>query len=189
MIGKEVNPYATHVPILEHILNNFDVENTLEFGMGDFSTKLLLEKCEKVFSIEMQDRSWYEHVKNEFKNEKFFPYSFVHPFSGIDFAETLTNRFDLIFVDGHGKSRWQQINFAFKKTNLIVAHDTEAKIYKWYNVALPEHWQWMDITDYSPWTAVITNRKDVISSIRDNFTTQIVEDMHQKIHLNDYEED
>ena len=80
----------------------------------------------------------------------------------IKFFNILNTNFSIIFVDGHGSNRWECINEAFGKTDIIVTHDTETPGYKWNLVNKPEDYVWIDVIEYNPWTSVLTRDKNIV---------------------------
>jgi predicted O-methyltransferase YrrM len=174
---KKMNDYCSHLPILEFVLDEIKPINLFEFGMGLYSTKLFTNTTKYVISVEMQDESWYDKIKKEnfitdSKNDINL-YCMLGKENAIDFFKNIDMKFDLVFVDGHGESRWQCINEAFEKCDVIVAHDTETVSYNWSMVVKPEEYTWLDIKKYNPWTSVITNNKNLIQKLSKDFNATI----------------
>lgn len=162
--------YSTHLPILEQIINNFDIKTVVETGMGFFSTKLFIDNCDKIISIEMQSDEWFDKICFEYKDSKnFLPLKMIGTIGACEYLSSIKDRYDLIFIDGHGDNRWQQINSSFDISDLIVVHDTESEAYRWNLVRLPKEWKWYDIENFHPKTSVITKRQDIISNVCSNF--------------------
>jgi hypothetical protein len=183
----DVNPYETHRFVLEKLIEQFQVKNVLEFGMGVFSTPIFLKGCDKVLSIEMQEEEWFNKVVNMYKDEnKFQALLKLGPMEACNYAKVLSETFDLVFVDGHGDSRVQQAESVMGKTNIIVLHDTEAKVYHWERMVIPEGWTWLDVTELNPWTSVLTNKEEVVKLIQDNFQTKTITSMKDKSFTNLY---
>lgn len=172
-----MNEYGTHLPILEVVCDTLEKSGSnssiYEYGMGMFSTKLFEKRFHDVISVEMQDESWFLKMKNEKMGENVQLYCFLGATAAIDFFKSINKCFSCIFVDGHGATRWQCINEAFYKTDIIVTHDTETFGYHWNRVKLPKDYVWIDIIDYNPWTSVITRNADLISAVSDKFKTRI----------------
>lgn len=130
-----IDLYSTHLSYLSEIFKyTGKLKNVVEFGMGNFSTDLLINNCENVISIEMQSEYWYQNIYDKFhKMGNWSPYKLLGPlnFQEIQYPEII----DLSFVDGHGDSRPDCINFMMnKKCPIIVAHDTESSSYNWHLV-------------------------------------------------------
>lgn len=168
-----LNDYSTHLPILHYVLDKIGKCNIFEYGMGNYSTTLFSERANKLIAVEMQDENWFKKMNNyEFKNNTKL-HCMVGEEHAINFFKSLDEKFDLIFVDGHGESRWKCINEAFGKCDIIIAHDTETSSYNWNLVNLPENYTWLDIKIHNPWTSVITNNKDLIVNLCKDLSAKI----------------
>lgn len=147
--------YGTHLPILNSLINNHDIRSVYEFGMGEFSTGLFADNCEEVYAHEMQSEEWFQKMRIKLGNlDNVNLFCTVGPWDAIHHLETLNRHFDMIFVDGHGDSRWAAINMASRYTNIIVTHDTETSTYNWERVQLDESWTRIDYKGLNPWTTV-----------------------------------
>lgn len=154
-----MDAYSTHLPILEDLLKNNKINKVFEFGTGLYSTKLFSEKAQKVIACEMQDESWHQRVQQEFAAcDNVEVKCMMGPSEAIEHLRNLGENFDLIFVDGHGSSRWDAINTAASYTNIIVSHDTETASYRWDLVNLDDSWERTDYTEHTPWTTVWRRR-------------------------------
>lgn len=158
-----MNSIETHLPVLKKLFQITEINTVLEFGTGIHSTPFFIEKCKKVTSIEMQSKSWFDKVSNQFKDPKFRPILKLGPYAYKELH--LESFYDLIFVDGHGESRWDVTNNSFEKTNIIVIHDTQEKSYNWNKINKPENWIRKDIKDFSVWTTVLTNNREIIEKL------------------------
>lgn len=122
-----LDPTATHLPVFEKLFEKYPIKTVLEFGCGEFSTSFFIQHASYVTAIEMQSEDWYKRVKK------------AHPSVDLRLAlgpfkwkeQPLMSHYDLIFVDGHGDSRPECINWAQDRTDIIVAHDTEHPYYRW----------------------------------------------------------
>ena len=169
-----LNDYCTHLPILEFVIDTMKPIKVFEYGTGLYSTKLFSEKIENTISVEMQDESWFHQIKNsDFIHAGVNLYCMLGKDHAIDFFKSLEMKFDFVFVDGHGGSRWKCINEAFGKSDVIIAHDTETISYNWHCVNKPDEYTWLDIKKYNPWTSVITNNKDLIVNLTKEFNATI----------------
>lgn len=147
--------YSTHLPILKELLDTREIKTVFEFGTGFYSTGLFCENCNFVVACEMQSEEWYNKVKDKFKENKNLSLNcMIGPYKAIEHLSDIDKKFDLIFVDGHGESRWAAINEASKFTNLIVSHDTETPSYQWHKINLDQTWIRKDYKDLNPWTTV-----------------------------------
>lgn len=154
---ENIDLYSTHLEYLSYI---FDVKgklkNIVEFGMGNFSTKLLIQNGENVTSIEMQSEDWYENMKKKFsQNENWKHYKSIGPFTytSISFPDHI----DMAFVDGHGDSRPECINFMMERgCPIIISHDTEEPGYRWNLVKNNQNYKKIQFTKYVNWTTVWT---------------------------------
>ena len=106
----EIPTISTHREYLEEIFKIKGKLNTIiEFGMGDFSSGLLIENGKNVVSIEMQNQSWYDKISNKFSktdNWKGILSLGPHTYRTLELPKIV----DLAFVDGHGSSRFDCIN-------------------------------------------------------------------------------
>jgi len=160
---------SSHLPILQKIIETFSIKSVFEYGIGTYSTKLFLDKCDKVVSVEMNNHrrknlSWYEYAVKELSNKStkdiwshkqlIGSSPAIHHSLGIFENE----KFDMIFVDGHGDTRGEQVNAALTGSDIIVAHDTEHKKQrnKW---TIPDGYQVIDFDGIGPITTVITTNE------------------------------
>lgn len=164
--------YATHVPILAHLILEHKIKNVMETGMGDYSTPLFVAYCNHVFSIEMDKIDWFEKVcKRQGVTYLFHPFLALQEKEYINAIREIPP-VDMAFIDGYG-IRSFQVNSVFHKTNIIVMHDTQEECHEWKGVVIPDKtWQWVDVTSYPTWTGVLTTRQDVVDSLRRVFKTQ-----------------
>lgn len=157
-----MNAYETHTPILKTIFKAVEIGEVLEFGPGAYSTEYFISKVKSLISIEQQSDSYHSMCcrrHEETKNVKFL--KLIGPVSGVNWLKAYEGRFDLILVDGHGEGRPEAINAAFKKTAIIVAHDTEHPRYGWERVRMPKGWTRIDSKAFRPWTTTWTKNKKV----------------------------
>ena len=60
--------YSTHLPFLEKIFSLIEKPNlVIEFGMGNYSTNFFIQNSNKVESIEMQSKEWYDNMYEKVK--------------------------------------------------------------------------------------------------------------------------
>jgi hypothetical protein len=132
--------------------------------MGLYSTPFFVAQCRKVISVEMQDEKWFESIIQKVSSPNFKPILSLGPTDACRLLKSSEDKFDLIFVDGHGDSRYNAVNEAFDKTDVIVMHDTETPLYFWNRIIVHPGWYWIDFKKYNPWTSVIV--KGPVKAIR-----------------------
>ncbi len=167
---ENIDLYSTHLEYLIEIFNHKGkLKNIVEFGTGDYSTKLLIENGENVLSIEMQSADWYNKMVSNFKESKnWTPYLSLGPMNwvNIEFPKTI----DLGFVDGHGDSRPECINFLMGlNCPIIVSHDTEEKGYGWERVNSENNYEKLTFTKYPNWTTVWSTDSELINFLKNKY--------------------
>jgi hypothetical protein len=126
--------YSSHLEYLQEAFKfKGKLNNVIEFGMGNYSTKLLIDNANNITSIEMQSEEWYEKIVSQFGNIKNWNHhKLIGPF---EFKNIKYGYFDMAFVDGHGESRPECINLMLDiECPIIFAHDTEENGYGWDRV-------------------------------------------------------
>lgn len=162
------NPYSTHLPVLKTLIEKINIDSIFEFGCGEYSTLYFAEVAKKVIAIEMQSEEWFCKIQKKIPDNVKLYYQ-PGPQMAIDTLKISNQYFDLIFVDGHGDSRWDCINNSFSKTNLIVTHDVETSSYKWGLVKIPEGWTYIQYKKLTPWTGIyFKNHLDVGELFNEN---------------------
>jgi hypothetical protein len=152
---QSCDDYSSHLPIFNWIFSRLKINSVFEFGCGNYSTEIFIKNCQMVESVEMQSLEWFNIISEKYRGTLNHSIQcLLGANAGIDHFNTQNKNWDLVFVDGSGESRWHAINCAFKKTNLIVAHDTQEPSYNWNKVALPIDWNRVDFTVLTPWTTV-----------------------------------
>jgi predicted O-methyltransferase YrrM len=164
-----MDAYSTHLPILEKIAKIKKLKKVLEFGPGQYSTTFFVDHCKEVMCIEQQNHAVANILYDKYDDED-------HKGVVIDYMPGAgrgpawlrqhKGRFDLIFVDGHGRSRPLCINEAFNHTDIIVAHDTEDLRYSWENVDMPKGWKKIEFTKLTPATTVWTKDPELIKKLK-----------------------
>lgn len=164
---EEINLYGTHIEYLETIFKFTGKLNTIvEYGMGDYSTQVIIENAFTAISIEMQSEDWYKKMVSKFSNKN----NWIHYYSNGPF-EFLNiehpNKIDFGFVDGHGSSRPECINYLISKDcPIIVSHDTEEPGYGWDRVVATEYKR-IDFKKYSNWTSIWTTNTQLYIHLMD----------------------
>ena len=120
--------------VLDAVISDESPQSVLEFGMGLYSTPLFVRSCTRVVSVEMNSLEWYDRTKEEVGAAPHWnPHLFMGPvrwMADLPMAEP-NQRYDMVFVDGHGDSRHAQILYGLAVSKLIVCHDTQEPSYNW----------------------------------------------------------
>ncbi len=160
--------YATHLPILDFLLDTLQPKRVLEWGMGFYSTPLLIEKTkDTVLSIETVSSEWLEKILEKYSSHKNFVGRMSNALEALPSVEKL--EWDLIFNDGDSFSRHIIAQMAQYWNTVVVSHDTQEKQYFYQAIYLREGWVWMDIMDYSVWTSVLCNRPKLLELLSRTF--------------------
>jgi hypothetical protein len=140
--------FCSHLPVLEKICSTFNIKNLLEFGPGNYSTKLFVSKCETVLSIEQDSQDWYEKMKSEVASPN-WQIRFckdINPLLIFDEFDKAGKKFDLVFSDGACETRCLIANLAMERNvPLVLLHDAEKiNYYKWNLLDIPENYARFD---------------------------------------------
>jgi hypothetical protein len=164
--------YGSHLEILELVLMLCNPKRVLEFGMGKFSTPLLLDKDREVVSVEMQDKRWYEEMlkfcTNNDITKNWFPMNCVTVDGNSDAINffLVKVKIDFAFVDGHGLTRPECVNKCIEAgVPVIMAHDTETNWYRWDRIKMVPPYRRFKYSVKRPNTDIFTTSKELISDI------------------------
>lgn len=164
-----MDPYSSHLPILKELFKIVPIKRVWEYGCGRFSTPLFAANCNEVIAIEMQSHDWFTTMQGELSQyPNLVLKEALGAWTALDVFKGLDERWDMVFVDGHGDSRWNCINLACDKTDIVVAHDTEAPLYGWDHIMIPNNFVEIRFKQYHPWTTIWTCNDNVIQ----HFVTQ-----------------
>jgi hypothetical protein len=167
---QNLDLYSTHMEyLLEIFKKKGKLKNVVEFGTGNYSTKILIENSENALSIEMQSEDWYEKIVTNFKNNKNWTHELkLGPMSWVDVK--FPDFIDLGFVDGHGESRPECINFLMQqKCPVIVTHDTEEPGYGWERVESNDLYNKLTFKKYTNWTTIWSLDIELINFFKDTY--------------------
>jgi hypothetical protein len=156
--------YSTHLPFLEKIFSLIEKPNlVIEFGMGNYSTEFFIKNSNKVESIEMQSKEWYDNMYEKFKvHTNWSPFMFIGP---DEYKKHIFLKPDLCFVDGHGDSRPECVNLMIDLgCPIIIAHDTETESYGWGRVDLKNYKKY-DFKKFDVWSSVWTINENIINNL------------------------
>lgn len=164
---EKIPTISTHMEYLKEIFKiEGKIDTILEFGMGDYSTGLLIENASSVISIEMQNKEWFDKIYNTFSNKPNWqgklalgPYAYKNI--------SLPKKIDLAFVDGHGDSRPDCINDMMDlNCEIIVAHDTQQPLYKWTRIKNNTNYKQKTFKKHSVWTTLWTTNISLYENIK-----------------------
>ena len=164
---KRLNPFATHLPVLEAILKAAPIKTVVEFGPGHYSTALFAKAGCRVQAIEQQNIAWYERLSKQYEDDPAISLVYLPPpGAGAKFLSELPGTVDLILVDGGVHNRALDLAAAFRKTSIVVAHDTEDKRYGLDDVAVPRRWKTHVFSKLVPWSTVWSTQKKVVEAVK-----------------------
>lgn len=127
--------FHLHVDLFKIISKLYNIENVIEFGAGEISTKNLLNKnifpnIKKLFSIE-DSKQWIDSLN--IKDERWFPVVISNSFSFETPTENIlnNNKIDVVLVDSITiESRIKNLEFLLKHNiNFIILHDSQHSQY------------------------------------------------------------
>ena len=168
-----MDAYGTHREIQKAVLAYVEKpKEAVEFGCGHFSTQMIAQASDHVTVYEMQSKEWFKTIKDSLLEQNVKNVTMVEAIGPFEAISLFLNgpKPDYAFVDGHGESRFACIQAAVDRgVQVIVTHDTEQPTYKWSRVRLPSNYAWLDVKDFTPWTAVISNDTSLIENIQSLF--------------------
>lgn len=150
--------YKTHQNVLKFIIERFDIKSVLEYGVGEYSTAMLLQMVDELVSVE-SDKNWANRVQHEHTIH-------ICPKGCHDYVPD--RHFDLVFIDGNpNETRADCMLNATPYARFIVMHDTDTsdQQYKYPNICLPEGWRRLDYKKEIPWTSIYSQDKEALSII------------------------
>ena len=154
--------HASHLPVLELLFQHAQIKNVFEYGCGNFSTNFFITHAESVTSVEMNKIRWYEEIKNNLASDK-LTILFKQGQEAIDYFNGLDKKFDLVFIDGDGRSRKDCTQNTMKKSDIIAVHDIDLTWRRWRNrgwlkLEVPDNYKIITMNlDYPAVTIYTTN--------------------------------
>jgi hypothetical protein len=157
--------YGSHIPALKFVFSHIERPKfSFEYGMGFFSTPFLIDHSDKVFSLEMQDKDWYDKVVER--------YNFInwhHDFTEDVAAFNLHEVPDFLFVDGSSITRAIAVVHGMqRRVDTIMLHDTESSWYGYNMISQyvePLGYKSHIFTEAYPTTTVYTKNQKLIDAI------------------------
>jgi hypothetical protein len=164
-----MDPYASHLPILEAILRRRGrFKTVLEFGMGFFSTPFFVQNSDYVTSVETESKDWYRTITGQNQSTNLNAILRIGPETDL-FPDLFGRSWDLVFCDGAANTRAAVAEKAQGSTSVVVCHDSSARGDRYDMVSLADGWVWVDVMDHVPWTAVETNDLELADFIAREF--------------------
>lgn len=168
---KDVSGYGSHIEPLLFLFENIIINKAVEYGMGFFSTPLLLDYVKiSLLSIEMQSKEWYDNVVERYST---YTNKWYHCYS-----EKVTSFLgypdcDLILIDGSSITRSIGVAYAMQRgIENIVLHDTDST---WYGYHLIDEYRdkhvyiQLDFTENAPHTRIYTKNKKLIDAYKSKY--------------------
>lgn len=156
--------YGSHIPALKFIFEHISPKFSMEYGMGFFSTPFLIDHSERVFSLEMQEKEWYDKVVEKYACQKW-----DHAFSEEVDEFILMEVPDFLFVDGSSVTRAIGVVHGMQRgVDTIVIHDSESP---WYGYWMGDQYVSKlgytvhTFTENYPTTTVYTKNEKLIEAI------------------------
>jgi predicted O-methyltransferase YrrM len=155
-------PYKSHMPVLIGLAESLKPRRVAEFGMGDCSTSLFLNRdlfptVERLTSFE-NDREWFLAIKNKHLNDSRFDPHLVPPMMWKTAMTLRADEFDLIFVDDSNQLGRVKTLLALRLATqvtrgpVIVVHDVELPRLRAATLVFPRRKYFSEL---SPQTAVL----------------------------------
>jgi hypothetical protein len=132
--------YRSYLLIFEKLLGSFEVNDVLEFGMGEYSTPFLAQRCRRIVSVEQESRQRYDRTVAAIQSPNWEPFFECNPAAVFEHFDRQKRQFDLVFSDGVPQTRCLIANLAMRKhVPFVVLHDAE-KVwhYRWNLLDIPE---------------------------------------------------
>jgi predicted O-methyltransferase YrrM len=139
LAGISKEPYSSHVPVLIHLAQSFEVRRIAEFGMGHFSTSVFLDRTlfplvEQLTSFD-EDPKWFAVIAQKHASDPRFQASLVPSPMWKTALKFRASDYDLIFVDDSksGRDRAKtllalRMARGIAKGPVVVVHDVELPV-------------------------------------------------------------
>lgn len=162
--NKDFNTWGSHLYLFEKFFDVTNVKNIIEFGCGYFSTEYLSYNCDKLISIET-DEKYLNEISIKCRHRKNVMFFYEYP-DKLD--ELLVKKPDLVFVDAKKEKRVPLAQWALDNNiEYIVLHDIEKpEVYHWDRLVIPEGYYIYDCKDVPKQTRLLTTNKEIIDKIK-----------------------
>ena len=139
LVDLNVNPFATHLPILVGLARLFEIRTVLEIGCGQYSTLTLLNRNAfpdllSLHSFE-NDLDWSQKIAEMTGRDSRFKLEFVNQPMGMAVTNMPAEDYDLVFVDDsqtyqERAETIRKVADKFSAAKLVVIHDSEVPLYQ-----------------------------------------------------------
>lgn len=140
LVEQSTNAFATHVPILIGLAYILSPERVLEFGSGQYSTSIFLDKnvfadLKCLLSYE-NDKAWYDKINKSLDSDSRLELNYIDSpmYTAIEMIDL--RNYGLIFVDDsfeiplRAKTLQAITSYAEGISGAVVIHDFEWKVYR-----------------------------------------------------------
>jgi hypothetical protein len=126
--GKELQPWASHQPVLIHTLNTIKEGKVLEYGMGWHSTQIMHIICgmqdRQLLSVDT-DKKWFDKFAEYKSDNHELLYMSEADFTKYDHP-LFTEHYSVALIDGApGEARKEVVKLMRNNVDYFVIHDTE----------------------------------------------------------------
>lgn len=178
-LQEDTTGYGSHIPVLKFIFDTVDIHYAIELGTGFFSTSFLLDHVKShLFSIEMQNKEWYNLVVERYEGnvEIMWDHYFNDSLDAYLFnigGPNLKHQF--VLVDGSAVTRAIAVVASMDYgVPIIVLHDTESSWYGYSTIDeyLSKYGYYMhEFKDIAPYTKIFTTDEKLIAAFKNIKTT------------------
>jgi len=136
---RAANPYGTHIPVLIGLARIFEVRRVLEFGCGQYSTLMFLNRAAFPHLVELMsletDFNWLNSLAKQTDSDLRVKLEHVKGQMRSAVLDIELNNYDLVFIDDSttAEDRAATIyGIAAKRADstVIVIHDFEVSLYR-----------------------------------------------------------
>lgn len=164
---RHSNPYATHLPILVGIGHLFTIKNIIEFGCGENSTLIFLNKTiypqlEAILSLE-NDPVWLEKIRLKANADSRISMKLVRGEMHIVVTDHQVDSYDLIFIDdslsiAQRSQTIKAIALQAPSRSMVIIHDYEQRAYQ---EAARTFKNRFNFTAFNPNTGIVWNDQKI----------------------------
>lgn len=115
---------SSHLPILAELVSIGTIKNVLEFGAGLYSTPFFLKWCNKVTSIETNNK-WFTRLVKQLGDAINLDMHYVNQEMVLHYFSNSIVLYDLIFIDTVNKIRRDLVKSSIRCTSNIILHDSQ----------------------------------------------------------------